>query len=37
MALDRQNEVDAVLMKLQREELTSIREWMTLTEDKISR
>jgi hypothetical protein len=37
MAMDRQNEIDGKLMALQRNELDKIREWMTLTEDKISR
>ena len=36
-ALARQSEIDSVLMRLQGDELERIKEWMTGTEDKISR
>ena len=36
-ALARQAEIDGTLMRLQEEELGRIREWMTRTEDRISR
>jgi hypothetical protein len=36
-ALERQNALHESLMNLQEDEMTKIREWMTLTEDKISR
>ena len=37
MAMKRQTAINEKLMRLQRKEMTAIREWMTNTEDKISR
>ena len=36
-ALERQNAINDRLMRLQKDEMTRIREWMTSTEDTISR
>lgn len=36
-ALDQQNLVDETLMRLQKNELSKLKEWMSQTEDKISR
>ena len=35
--MDRQTEILELLMKLQKEEMKQLREWMTMTEDRISR
>lgn len=35
--MERQNEINGRLMSLQKKEMSKIREWMTETEDKISR
>ena len=35
--MKRQTAINEKLMRLQRKEMTAIREWMTNTEDKISR
>ena len=37
VAMKRQTAINEKLMRLQRKEMTAIREWMTNTEDKISR
>ena len=37
VAMKRQTAINEKLMLLQRREMTAIREWMTNTEDKISR
>ena len=36
-ALGRQSEIIESLLHIQRNELAKVKEWMTITEDKISR